>query len=265
MRVIYVDDEELAITRFQLTSKALDGISVLTTFQNPLQALAHAKENPVDLAFLDVEMPLMEGIDLARELKKIDPNTRVVFVTAFNQYAIDAFEVDAVGYLMKPYSRESLEKELKKAALIKAAPAHKLFVQTMPTFDVYVDGEVLMITRQKVKELLALLVDRNGSTLTTGQAICALWEDRPDDEATKALYRMTMKRLKDMLAEKKIDYILEDGSTQKSLRTQEFLCDYYEVLCGNREYIQKYHGEYMSEYPWAEETNARLSEMLNVY
>ncbi len=265
MRVIYVDDEELAITRFQLTSKGLAGISVLTTFQDPLQALAHAQEHQVDLAFLDVEMPQMEGIELARELKKLDPNTRVVFVTAFNQYALDAFEVDAVGYLMKPYSREKLEKELQKAALVKVAPANKVFVQTMPTFDVYVDGEVLIISRQKVKELLALLVDRNGSTLTAGQVICALWEDRPDDEATKALYRMTMKRLKDLLVENKIDYILEDGSTQKTLKTGEFLCDYYEVLKGNEEYIQKYHGEYMSEYPWAEETNAKLSEMLDIY
>ncbi len=265
VRLLYVDDEELAITRFTLMAQKLEGVDSLVTFQNPLEALEYAKQNPVDVAFLDVEMPQMEGIELARELKAQDADIRVIFVTAFNQYALDAFEVDAVGYLMKPYSPEKLEKELEKARRVKRAAQHKVYIQTMPSFEVFVDGEVLMIGRQKVKELLALLVDKNGSTLTAGQAICALWEDRPDDDATKALYRMTMKRLKDLLVENKIDYILEDGSSQKTLKPEEVVCDYYEVLSGNEEYCKKYHGEYMSEYAWAEDTNAKLADMLDVY
>lgn len=265
MHVIYVDDEELAITRFKITAGKMAQIKKLKTFQYPAEALEYAKKNQVDLAFLDVEMPGMDGVTLAREIKAVNPNIRVVFVTAYNQYALDAFSVDALGYLTKPYSKESLEKELEKAARIKPIAEHKVYIQTMPSFEVFVDNEILMISRPKVKELLALLVDRNGSSITSGQAICALWEDRPDDDATKALYRMTMKRLKDLLAEKKIDYILEDGSNQKSLRTEEFVCDYYEALKDNEEYTKKYAGEYMSEYFWAEETNARLSELLDVW
>lgn len=265
MRLIYVDDEELAITRFKLLTEKLEGIDSLHTFQNPEKALEYARENPVDAAFLDMEMPEMSGLELAKRLREVDKNIRVVFITAYNQYALDAFEVDAAGYLMKPYGLDKLKNELDKVGRIKRVAEHKVFFQTIPTFDVFIDGEVLMISRQKVKELLALLVDRNGSTVTPGQIIAALWEERPDDEATKSLYRMTVKRLKDLLVENKIDIIFDGANNQKTLKTEEFTCDYYEILKGNQEYIDRYHGEYMTEYAWAEETNAKLSDLLDIY
>lgn len=264
MHVIYVDDEELAITRFRVMADKLEEIKNLTTFQNPEEALDYAHNNQVDLAFLDMEMPEMSGLKLAKELQKVNKNIRIIFITAYNQYALDAFEVNAAGYLMKPYSMEKLEHELKKALRIKDVAEHKVFIQTIPSFDIFVDDEVLVIGRQKVKELLALLVDKRGGTLTAGQAISFLWEDRPDDDATKSLYRMTVKRMRDLLSEHKIAFILDDSNTQKALKPDEFTCDYYEILKGNEKYMSLYYGEYMVEYGWAEDTNAMLSEMLDI-
>lgn len=265
MHIIYVDDEELAVTKFQMIAKTMAQITTCKTFQEPQKALAYAKKNAIDVAFLDIEMPGMLGIDLAKALKEIDASIRIIFVTAYNQYALDAFEVDALGYLMKPYSKEKVEAELEKARRMKKVVEHKVFIQTMPSFEVFIDGELLKITRTKAKELLALLVDKHGSTLTIGEAIAYLWEDRPDDEATKSLYRMTAKRLKDMLVENKIDYILDSANNQRTLKPDEFTCDYYEILKGNKKYTKLYQGEYMNQYSWAEETNARLSDMLDVY
>ena len=265
MNVIYVDDEELAITKFRLTAEKISDVKHLETFQNPQEALEHVKVHDTDVAFLDIEMPGMQGIHLARELKAVNQNIKIIFVTAYNQYALDAFEVEAIGYLLKPYTLQKVEHELEKAKLIKRIAEHKVFIQTIPSFDVRIDGEILLISRPKVKELLALMVDKKGSPITISQAIAYLWEDRPDDDAAKALYRMTAKRLKDLLTEHKIDYILDSANNQRAVKTDGFECDYYEILNGNEAFIKTYHGEYMSEYSWAEETNANLSDMLDIY
>ena len=138
-------------------------------------------------------MPGMRGIDLAEELTKLDPDIRIFFVTAYDQYALDAFSVNALGYLLKPYNIEMLARELDKARRMHGKPKKAVYIQTIPNFDVYVDGALFPITSPKPKELLALLVDRNGGTVSSRYAISLLWEDKPDDEKTKALYRMTLK------------------------------------------------------------------------
>lgn len=103
MNVIYVDDEKLQLTNFRLTVEEMKIIDSLETFGEGEKALAWAEKHPVDVAFLDIEMRGMNGIELARHLKAIDENIQVVFVTAYEQYALEAYGVDAIGYLLKPY------------------------------------------------------------------------------------------------------------------------------------------------------------------
>ena len=261
MRILYVDDDPLAVKLFEIAAKELADITKLNTFLSPAKALCFAKENPVDAAFLDVEMPEMTGLELARRLRAVHPSTRVFFVTAHDQYALEAFGVDAMGYLLKPYSREQLAAEMDKARRMRGAPQKTVYIQTIPSFDVYIDGELLPITSPKPKELLALMVDRGGSPVSTGQAISILWEDRLSDERTKALYRMTFKRLRELLKAAGIDFILSAEGTQKFIRPETFTCDYDRLLKGDEEALSKFSGEYMTEYSWAEETNARLSGM----
>lgn len=79
MNVIYVDDEKLQLTNFRLTVEGMSGIDSLETFGDGETALAWAKEHPVDLAFLDIEMRNMNGIELARRLKKVDENIPMSF------------------------------------------------------------------------------------------------------------------------------------------------------------------------------------------
>jgi two-component SAPR family response regulator len=124
-----------------------------------------------------------------------------------------------------------------------------------------VDDALFPITSPKPKELLALLVDRAGGTVASGLAITLLWEDKPDDDNTKALYRMTLKRLREILAAGGIDFILSAEGPAKHVRPETFTCDYLRFLSGDREAVAKYNGEYMSEYSWAEETNARLTNL----
>ena len=112
-----------------------------------------------------------------------------------------------------------------------------------------------------MKELLALLVDFAGSSLTSEQAIDYLWENRPLDDRTKALMRMTAKRLREFLVKEKIDYILIEENGVRAIDIRCVDCDYYQILNGNKHAMKKYCGEYMVEYSWAETTNARLLEI----
>ena len=261
MKIIYVDDELLAVRKFEAIASSLMQVTELHCFTAPQDALAFAKLAKVDAAFLDIEMPGMRGIDLATELTRLDGNTRIFFVTAYDRYALDAFGVNALGYLLKPYNAEMLAHELDKACRMQAKPSKAVFIQTIPSFDVYIDGKLFPITSPKPKELLALLVDRAGGTLSSGVATALLWEDKPDDENTKALFRMTYKRLREILQSAGIDFLLSAEGSAKFVRPDTFTSDYLRFLQGDATVIAKYNGEYMSDYSWAEETNARLTNL----
>lgn len=261
MHIIYVDDEMPAIDNFRLTVADFAEIKQLHTFQSGEQALAFARENTVDAAFLDMEMPGIHGLELARALRAHDSEIRVVFVTAYARYALDAFGVDATGYLLKPYTAADIHKELAKCAY-KHLPSHRLVVQTMPAFAVTVDGAPLTISGGKPRELLALLVDRGQQGVTLGEAIACLWPDRPADANTQSLYRMTLKRLGDTLDAAGVGGVLRRNENRRYIKTDEIECDLYRLLNGDRQAARKYNGEYLREYEWAEERNAQLTRML---
>lgn len=261
MRVICVDDEAPVLENFKRKTKDFQEIESLTLFQSAKKAVEWVEKNPIDVAFLDMEMPQMSGIELARRLKEIDVNIRIFFVTAYEQYALDAFRVGALGYLLKPYTREDIQNELEKASLMRSRPKKRVKIQTIPDFLVSVDGITMHFDRAKPEELLALLVDRAGVGVTTGEAIACLWPGRPADENTQTLYRVTFHRLMEELKEAGIEYIIGTEGRKRYIRTDQVDCDLYDILSGNTNALQKYFGEYMKEYSWAESRNAQLSSI----
>lgn len=111
-QVILVDDERIILTGgLPVLRSAIPGAEV-TGFNVPAEAVAFAKENPVALAFLDIEMGWISGMDVCRELLEIHPETNVIFLTAFQEYALDAWESGACGYMMKPLTAEAVRKWL---------------------------------------------------------------------------------------------------------------------------------------------------------
>ena len=95
MRVMIVDDERLALRQFALETEDVPGVDVAGAFTNPLEALQFLRENPVDAAFLDIEMPEMNGIVLAEKMREIMPDLVVVFITGYEQYTLDALKIKA--------------------------------------------------------------------------------------------------------------------------------------------------------------------------
>ena len=265
MNILYVDDEQPALDNFKLTLERCEGVSDLKLFLQEEDALEWAKFHEVDVAFLDIEMRRRQGISMAKKLKELRPDIRIIFVTAHTQYALDAFSVDAIGYILKPYSVREVQKELDKAAAFAPIVQRKakIEVETIPDFVLKVDGKCIYFGRSKVEELLALLVDRGINGITTGEAISYLWPERSNDIKTQTLFRVTFKRLVEALNEMGIGYIIGTHDRKKYIKTEMIDCDLYRILDGEKEAGINYNGEYMRRYSWAEGQIAQLNHLLD--
>lgn len=261
MRIMAVDDELLALEDFEDTCREIGITDEIVKFNNPLDALSFVAMNKVDIAFLDIEMPVIKGIELAKRIKAFCRNVRVIFTTGYGEYALEAFSVDAVDYVMKPYEPETIKRAYEKALLVRDVVAENhIFIKTFGYFDVFVDGKSVAFSSAKSKELLALLVDRNGGIVSTEQAVSVLWEGRKYDETVQSLFRKVLKSLRTSLTEAGIAEILIDNRNQRSIDKSKFACDYYEYLENGKTENSNYYGKYMEQYSWAKETENRLNQ-----
>ena len=114
LNIIIVDDESIVLKgELNLIEKLIPDASV-TGFTSPAEALTYAKINRVHLAFLDIELGKVSGLDLCRELLEINPRTNVIYLTAYSDYALEAWDTGACGYAMKPLSAEQLRDKMSR-------------------------------------------------------------------------------------------------------------------------------------------------------
>lgn len=262
MKVMIVDDEHMAAEELYDIALSHRLVTEAVVFNNPSDALIYvARHGDIDLAFLDIEMPVMTGLELARRINSIQTRTKIAFVTGFKEYAYDAFRVNAIGYVLKPYSDESVYNEIEKANSFSGMTNTKeIAVKTFGYFDVFVNGKPVFFSSAKAKEFLALLVERQGGSVSTEQAIAALWPNREYDESVQSLFRKVLKSLRSALADAGISDIFIDVRNQRSVDTTKFTCDLYTFLEKPRENIDTFKGEYMEGYSFARATAAKLRE-----
>lgn len=110
--IMCVDDEQGAIENLKYDLKKYEGIRSVVTFTNPIEALEYAKGNEVNVAFLDVSMPQMSGIELAKELIRVNPEIKYVFFSGELKYRDACYAAGGVGYILKPYMESQLEEIL---------------------------------------------------------------------------------------------------------------------------------------------------------
>ena len=115
LRLLIADDEPLAAERLQLLLAQCEGVDLIGTASDGEGAVRMAEALTPDLMLLDIEMPGLDGIDVARSLAERRPSPAIVFITAFDQFAVAAFEVEAVDYLMKPVTPDRLNRALQRA------------------------------------------------------------------------------------------------------------------------------------------------------
>ncbi len=249
MRVILVDDEPLSLELFKIECGNMPGFDVVGFFENPLEALEFAQKNPVDFALLDIDMPEMSGIELARRLRSARPGMIVIFVTAHPEYAADAIHAKADFVVFKPYGREDIIDALERARLLSERQKKRIRFRTFGHFDMFVDGRLVNFKSAKAKELLALCVSRMGGEVTIYEMVDVLWSGTGDQGLG---YRTTIKALSDSLKEVDADGILNRKRSILSLNTDEFDCDLLEFKAGKESAVNAFHGEFMQQYLWAQ-------------
>src|SRR5688572_20170029 len=119
LRVYLVDDESLALKRLTALLRETRRVEIVGSTVHPAEAVQFLSDHAVDAVFLDIQMPGMTGFELLRKLPK---EPAVVFTTAFDRFALDAFEVNSIDYLVKPIELERLEKALTKLERLRGTP-----------------------------------------------------------------------------------------------------------------------------------------------
>ena len=250
MKAIAVDDEIYMLETLQEAINASSDIESSEAFSSCSAALAYAAENPVDVAFLDINMRGIGGLGLAEKLMEINPCCKIVFCTGYEEYAVSAFQLHVSGYLMKPITAEAVQKEIDH---IKGfSPEEKLLtVNCFGNFEVLYNGESLPFKRKKAKELLAVLIDRNGAGMTAKQICAILFPDDTNDARNAAYLRQLVLDLKNTLKTVHKEDVLQHDTPYYRINTDLVQCDYFSFLETGK---PQFRGEYMTQYSWAEGT-----------
>ena len=254
MMIFAIDDEPKALRSLcrAVTEAAPD--AELREFDRSADLLTAVEEGETpDVLFADADMPGMNGVQLARELKLRCPNLNVVFATGYDRYMSDAFALHASGYLRKPVTAEDVREELENLRHPAAPPSRRVRFQCFGYFEVFIDGKPLVFAREKAKEYLAYLVDR-GTLCSGSQVAAALWEDT----VTPAHVRRVRKDLFDLFRAEGCDDVLIRDGKRHGIRAELVDCDYYDWKRGLPSALNAYRGEYMAQYSWAELTNGRF-------
>ena len=254
MKVIAVDDELYMLEALEEAISASSDITQVERFSSCSAALAYVTENPIDVAFLDINMRGIGGLGLAEKIIELQPRCKIVFCTGYGEYAVSAFQLHVSGYLMKPITAEAVQKEIDHIKGIKTTEK-LLTIKCFGNFEVLHNGEILPFKRKKAKELLAVLVDRNGAGMTAKQLCAILFPDDTDDTKNAAYLRQLVMDLKNTLKMVRAEDVLRHDTPYYRIDTNLVRCDYLSFLETGK---PGFHGEYMTQYSWAEETCAML-------
>ena len=254
MKAIAVDDELYMLETLEEAIRASSDIEQVDSFSSCSAVLAHAADNSIDIAFLDINMRGIGGLGLAEKLIELQPRCKIVFCTGYAEYAVSAFQLHVAGYLMKPITPEAVQKEINHIKGIRASEK-LLTVKCFGNFEVLYDGRSLPFKRKKAKELMAVLVDRNGAGMTAKQICAILFPDDTDDSKNAAYLRQLIMDLKNTLKTIDAEEVLRHETPYYRIDTNLVNCDYFNYLDVGK---PKFHGEYMTQYSWAESTCAML-------
>lgn len=259
MKAICVDDEAILLKVLTNAVSQSPDIELAASFSTGKAAIEYAKENPVDIAFLDIEIRRMTGIELAVELRKIHPKLFVVFCTGYEQYALDAFKIHANGYLTKPIHYSDVQEQIDNIKNLTGYEETKLIsIQCFGNFEAFYEGKPVAFKRSKAKELFAYLISRRGAAVSTGQIVAALWEDEFDEKKLKSYFYQVQHDLKHSLSEIGFDDVLIKTGDGYAVNMKYLDCDYYKYLEGELNAQNIITGEFMYQYSWAEDIGAEL-------
>lgn len=265
MNIAYLDTDAKSSHLFELLCSTFSEIDKTVCCSSVCELLDIINKEEIDLVFSEVSLPDGDAFELSLALSEEPYNKHTVLVTQRQDFAERAFASEMFGYIAKPCTSEKLGRVLSRYRRLvghESVPSQELYIKTFGRFEVFVGDEVLHFTNKKSKELLALLVDRDGGHVTMEQAVDTLWEDRAFDECTKTLYRIALKNLRDKLAEVGYGDILIEKRGQRCIDKKKVHCDYFDFLDNPEKYAYLFNDEYMIDYSWSEVTLAKIVKLI---
>lgn len=288
LRAILVDDEKHALNMLSKVISERDDVQVVGAYSDVAELLDVVEELDPDVVFLDIEMPEMNGLQLGERLHSLELELDIVFVTAYRQYAIDAFDVNAIDYLLKPIDPDMLHRTIeriwkrRRAHFIPVASAPAFTINCFGQFAIYKAGhlEPIRFPTAKAEELFAYLLMNRNTNVSKWTLCDSLWPEQDGTKNSEKNLHTTMYRMKKVLRENGIEVQL---LSQRGLYRMEcdIKCDYIsfeqkidglvkaddvqlEVLM---EMVQLYKGTLFTgmDYRWCEAERERMSRYFTVF
>lgn len=212
---IIVDDEKHAVELLDVLLKNIPDVKVENTFTSPIDAINYVSKNEINLIFLDVQMPEMSGIDFVKKLSEQNLKIHVIFVTAHNQYLLEALRVHALDFLLKPVDFNELKEAISRIhqtrkedfsdslrKLIEANQRRKLRFNTRNGFVTFFEDEILFVKADGVYSMIHLA---NGKEIIISQNLGKIEEQLQKKELIK-IHRSTIAN---------VNYIFEINRSRK--------------------------------------------------
>lgn len=274
VKAVLIDDERPALKGLEYMLKKYPEIAVSGMYNDPITAIHEIGQLKPQVVFLDIHMPQLQGLDAAAMILDASPDSEIVFVTAFDQYAIEAFELSALDYILKPIDQERLNKTIER--VIRKYPADlrndekRLQIKCLGRLEVvFADREPIKWRSEKTEELFAFLLHNRGKTVLKDEIIEAIWPDTELERAAHQLHsavyyiRKTLESYGIKPEQVRINgcYRLELGDTEVDVARFQQLC---EKIKEGREIFNAdsvpYPGAYFegNGWLWAESERERL-------
>ena len=235
MRTIIIEDDNLISEIEKIIIGKNKYLNVVGCFNDSYEALEKIEELCPEVIFLDINMPKINGIEVARRINEINNNVQIIFVTAYEKYALQAFKVNAIDYIVKPITEEDINIAVRKilkykngiSFLKKEEKRNKIF--TLGKFEAYgnIENKLIKWPTAKVEELFAYFVTKRGKATDKWKLCELLW---PTVEPAKALHNLhnSIYRLKQSLKANGIENIINYEKGYYSINISNMYCDLWE-------------------------------------
>ncbi|SEB01151.1 response regulator [Paenibacillus sp. 276b] len=303
-KVILIDDEEIALDVMDIMLAEVGGVKVVGRFQLVAEALEQCGALQPDLIFLDIEMPGVSGLEVAEEITACFPFAKIVFVTAHDQYAIDAYDTDAIGYLLKPVAKDKLARTLHrysnlqaKNRILSSSPLDLdrgvanvgsseldtvvegkvlLSLKVLGSMELYAaNGRLLTWRTKKTKELFAFLWHHRGQPVYKYAILENLWPNDAPERGQKLLHT-SLYYLRSLFKSVGYGEVVRYGDERYWINPVFIRSDLEELLgrmkrgvAGTeaKDMLHLYSGNYfeMEHYEWADTYRIELRSILMSY
>lgn len=287
MKAIIVDDEKLAVHQMERMLSRYEDVEVLGKFQDAGEAIKQAKELQPDVAFLDIQMPEYTGLQAAVLLQEACPAIEIVFATAYDIYAVQAYELDASDYVMKPLRQNRLDQTIERIRRRLGEPASKreraraYGINCFQTLRFQYKGKAAEVPKwrtAKSLELFAYLLHYRGEVVRKSVLLELLWPELDKKRAMTQLYT-AIYLIRQCLAKMNMDITIANLSIQEgymldvsriAIETEVWEKELLRLdgsleVC-HEELVQtldRYEGDYLKDYDylWAEPERERLRKL----